>query len=227
MRYSSTPGRPPGRHTSTAGRYPSTVGERADRRMQNLLLDRSFQLKYVGLTMVLSVLASAALGFFLLDQMRENSRILLLDADPIFQEQIAQSDARVTLILIGILAVFNVVLGIGAMFVTHRMAGPLFVFRRYLRMLGEGKIPAIRNLRPGDEFRTLLEQLRDTIDAVANWTQADIEQLERVLKALKDAPDPNITEACSELERILEQKRAMLDPQHKNQRRLDDVGSAA
>lgn len=229
MRYPSTPGRPPPeRHSSTTGRYPSTVGaSKADRRLQNLLLDRAFQLKYVGWTLLLSITTSVALGFFMIDQMRENSRILLLDADPIFQEQIAQADAQAISVLIGTLVLFNIALGIGAMFVTHRMAGPLFVFRRYLRMLGEGRIPRIRNLRPGDEFAELLEQLRDTTDAVASWTVADLERAERMLAALQQNPDPDIETVCAELQQLLEEKRNMLGPDHKNKRRLDGVGSAA
>ena len=47
---------------------------RRQRRLTNLLLNRSFQLKYTGMIVALSSVISVALGFFLLEQMRENSR---------------------------------------------------------------------------------------------------------------------------------------------------------
>ncbi len=62
------------------------------------------------------------------------------------------------LILAGL---FGILIGVGflALFVSHRMVGPLFRIKRCIEMLGEGKdIPPIR-LRKHDEFKELADSL--------------------------------------------------------------------
>lgn len=181
---------------------------RKQRRMTNLLLNRKFQLKYTGMIVGLSTIISIALGFFLVEKIRENSRMLQLDAelDAVFQEQLAQSDAKVIAYLVGALLLFNVLLGLGAIFVTHRMAGPIFVFRRYVRMLGEGRIPHVRRLRRGDEFRELIDTVQTAAEAIAVQTREEIEVLSRVQEAVAGGD----AAVASDLERLIAKKRASL-----------------
>lgn len=181
---------------------------RKQRRMTNLLLNRRFQLKYTGMIVGLSTIISIALGFFLVEKIRENSRMLQLDAelDAVFQEQLAQSDAKVIAYLVGALLLFNVLLGLGAIFVTHRMAGPIFVFRRYVRMLGEGRIPHVRRLRRGDEFRELIDTVQTAAEAIAVQTREEIEVLSRVQEAVAGGD----AAVATDLERLIAKKRASL-----------------
>lgn len=185
-------------------RHASTVGQRRHRRVSNYLLNRSFQLKYVGMILGLSIAISFGLGFFLVDQMRENSRMLMLDAemDPVFQEQLARSDAESMLVLVGALLLFNLALGIGALVVTHRLAGPMFVFRRYLRMLAEGKIPNIRALRKGDEFEDVLQEMKNTVQAVEQGMRQDLESVAKIRALLGDNPSANLAAIRAELDQI-------------------------
>ena len=75
---------------------------RRNRRMRNILLDRRFQLKYVGLVLGFSGAISLGLGTFLVRQIKVNSRMLQLDADmdPVFAEQLARSDAQAIAVLV-------------------------------------------------------------------------------------------------------------------------------
>ena len=70
--------------------------------MRNILLDRRFQLKYVGLVLGFSGAISLGLGTFLVRQIKVNSRMLQLDADmdPVFAEQLARSDAQAIAVLV-------------------------------------------------------------------------------------------------------------------------------
>jgi len=185
-------------------RHASTVGQRRHRRVSNYLLNRSFQLKYVGMILGLSIAISFGLGFFLVDQMRENSRMLMLDAemDPVFQEQLARSDAESMLVLVGALLAFNVALGVGALVVTHRLAGPMFVFRRYLRMLAEGKIPNIRALRKGDEFEDVLQEMKNTVQAVERGMRQDLESVAKIRALLGEMPSADLAAVHAELDQI-------------------------
>lgn len=195
-----------------AKRHGSTAGGRRHRRLGNYLLDRGFQLKYVAMILGLSLVISFALGVFLVDQMRENSRMLQLDAelDPVFQEQLARADTEAVLVLAGGLVLFNVVLALGAVVVTHRMAGPIFVFRRYLRMLAEGRIPEVRALRRGDEFADVLEDLRRTVQAVERGFEADLELSARIRAALASGAGPDVSEVERELDRFEASRRESL-----------------
>ncbi|MCA9550748.1 MAG: hypothetical protein KC933_11985 [Myxococcales bacterium] len=202
-------------------RNASTIGSRHHRRLSNYLLDRRFQLKYVGMIMALSSLLSVALGSFLVQQMRENSRMLQLDAelDPVFQEQLAQADAQAVLVLVGTLVLFNLALGLGALVLTHRMAGPLFVFRRYLAMLAGGKIPRVRALRKGDEFADVLEGLQEAVSAVEARARADLEVAQRLRALTEGAVDAVAIRA--EVDRWAEDKRALLGEEPPPNPRLD------
>jgi len=202
------------RHVSTAGSSPGgpPKGGRRHRKLSNYLLDRSFQLKYVGMILGLSLLISIALGVFLVDQMRENSRMLQLDAelDPVFQEQLAQADAHQVAVLVGALLLFNLILAFGAVVVTHRMAGPIFVFRRYLGMLAEGRIPQMRALRRGDEFGDVLEQMRSTVQFIERGLEEDLEVAARIRAALAADGGPDLDAARAELDRFEARRRESL-----------------
>lgn len=183
---------------------------RQQRKMTNLLLNRSFQLKYTGMVVGLSSVISIGLGFFLVEQMRENSRMLQLETnlDAVFQEQLVAADAKTILVMVGALIAFNVLLGLGVVFVTHRMAGPIFVFRRYLRVIGEGRIPQVRALRKGDEFGEVLDQLQLTVVALEERLKREIAGLERARAALVGQ---NAAEAQAEVERLLSEKRSAIE----------------
>lgn len=183
---------------------------RQQRKMTNLLLNRSFQLKYTGMVVGLSSVISIGLGFFLVEQMRENSRMLQLETnlDAVFQEQLVAADAKTILVMVGALIAFNVLLGLGVVFVTHRMAGPIFVFRRYLRVIGEGRIPQVRALRKGDEFGEVLDQLQLTVVALEERLKREIAGLERARAALVGQ---NAAEAQVEVERLLNEKRNAIE----------------
>src|SRR5262245_590423 len=126
----------------------SSVNEdpgRKQRRFRHLLLDRRFQLKYTAMIVGIASAVCGVLGVFLLDMIRENSRMLKLEAefDEVLQAQLAESDAQVLAVLVGAFVLFLIVLGFLSVFITHRMAGPIFVMGRYVRELGEGKLPKV------------------------------------------------------------------------------------
>lgn len=192
-------------------RHASTIGRR-HRKVSNYLLNRNFQLKYVSMSLGLSAVLSIGLGSFLVSQMRENSRMLLLDADmdAVFQEQIAIADAQSLLVLGGALLVFNILVGMGALLVTHRMAGPLFVIQRYLGMLSDSKIPEIRDLRKGDEFEDVLEAVRHTVGAVEDRLVQDLEGMQRIQDCLAGTNDADVDGALAELGQMQARKQAFL-----------------
>lgn len=187
-----------------------TTDARSARRWQNLMLNRRFQLKYMGLALGISMVISAVLGLILIEQIQENSRLLQLDeVDSLFAEQLAQADLKSVGALLAALLVFNISVGLGALFLTHRMAGPIYVFNRYLVELSQGRIPRIRAQRKGDEFAELHRSWMDAADSMRSQARREAEVLEKVLQSLR--AQGGLAEAEKPLENLLQSKRASCD----------------
>jgi hypothetical protein len=187
-------------------RRESSLG-RQGRRLRHFLLDRRFQLKYTAMILAVATVISAVLGVFLIDKVRENSRMLQIEAafDQAFQTQLAASDARIIFTLIGALAVFLVVLAIFCVLITHHMVGPIYVMRRYIRELGTGVLPRVRKLRKGDEFVDLFDALVETLSNMERRVIDEIAILEKALEAI-----PQDDPVRGDIEALLSKKRAML-----------------
>lgn len=175
-----------------------------DRRLRHMLLEPRFQLKYTAMIVGIAAVICAILGVFLITKVRENSRMLALDET--FAAELAQQDAQVIAALVGGLLLFLVVLFVLSIFVTHRMAGPIFVMRRYLRELAGGGLPRIRALRKGDEFSDLLDDFIMTIDALEERTTKELAVLKRAREALESDDETRRSMAVRELLALIEAK---------------------
>lgn len=189
------------------------MGGHHNRKMTSLLLDRRFQLKYTAMILGVAMVVSAALGSFLYIKVRENSRMLELEAaaDAVFQTQLASADTQLLTIIAASFGAFLVVLTILSLFITHRMAGPIFVMRRHVATLASGSIPQVRALRKGDEFVEFYETLSDAVDAIQGRTEEEIAVLSRAVDALGGAEGPDAESARRALGMLVEKKRGMLD----------------
>jgi hypothetical protein len=187
------------------------AGGRSQRRLRNLLLDRRFQLKYTAMLLALSLAISCALGFLLLQQLAESSRMLALEAelDPEFAARLATSDQRLVTGLVAALLVFNGFLALGGILVTHRMAGPIYVFGRHLTTLAAGRFPKVRALRRGDEFVDVSARLAEAVTALEARERHELEALEAVVA--EATGEGGLSEARrAELSRLVAEKRARL-----------------
>ena len=182
--------------------------KRQPRKLKNYLLNPPFQIRYAAMAVVMSALLSIALGVFVLRQMRENSQILRLEAqfDPAFQAALDASDGAVVAGLVGALLLFNVLLFAGSIMLTHRVAGPVYVLQRYVRMVAEGKLPVMRALRRGDEFRDLHQAVEGMVQQLGEEAERDVEVLAAAAEAL-----PEDSPAGQRVRRALERKRDRLE----------------
>ena len=51
-----------------------------------------------------------------------------------------------------------------SIFFTHKISGPIYVMRQYLRQIKEGKTPKFRPLRDKDEFKDFYQELQDAVE---------------------------------------------------------------
>jgi methyl-accepting chemotaxis protein len=191
---------------------PPTQTGRHQRQWRHLLLDRRFQLKYTAMIVGLATVICAVLGSFLIRKIRENSRMLELEmaGDPVFLEQLQTADAALVASIAGSFLFFLLVLGLLSLFITHRMAGPIYVMGRHVRALAKGRLPVVRALRKGDEFVELHASLTTAVDALHLRTEQEIRILARAVEVLGGQDAPEAAGARRELEDLLEEKRRML-----------------
>ena len=80
------------------------------------------------------------------------------------QEKLILVHRAITGKLILRLALIMVAVAILSVFVSHRMAGPVFKFERTLRQLNQGDTVDKISLRRGDSFKELASEINDLID---------------------------------------------------------------
>ncbi len=122
---------------------------------KNYFIDKAFQsefiLKFCGLVILGSVLFGVILYMFsksALTTSFENSRLVIKStADYIFPG----------LLFGGLLAALFTAIAAGAvvMFMTHRIAGPMYRFEKYINDIGSGKLYSDLKIRQKDQFQNM------------------------------------------------------------------------
>lgn len=98
------------------------------------------------------------------------------------------------------------VLGIGAagIFVTHKVAGPIFKMKRHLRQVAKGQLQVPWGLRKGDELVHFFDAFRDMVAALRIEREAHIERLEALILELDSSNTPDQVAPLRELKRDME-----------------------
>jgi hypothetical protein len=87
-------------------------------------------------------------------------------------------------VLGGLLTGFTVVVALGTIVVTHRLAGPLLRIRRMVNEVHDGKLrPPQYGLRDGDELRELFDDTRKMVQRLRDLHEEDANALAKALHA--------------------------------------------
>lgn len=87
-------------------------------------------------------------------------------------------------VLGGLLTGFTVVVALGTIVVTHRLAGPLLRIRRMVNEVHDGKLrPPQYGLRDGDELRELFDDTRKMVQRLREQHEEDANALAKALHA--------------------------------------------
>jgi signal transduction histidine kinase len=183
------------------------------------IVDRAFQFKYTGIILGVAAVTSSVLGAFLYGAYNEMNSILEVIATlnqmpgAVPQDIDSESVTAVFRILGGSLVAEVVVLGVLGLIITHRVCGPIFVVTRHLQTMIDGKHPALRAQRAGDEFASLFDTFRKLIDKSRARDEDEAKKLGAVIAAAKDG---RLGEAeLSTLQALVDERRARLaDAQH-------------
>lgn len=191
-------------HASDAGRNK--------RSLKGLLIDRRFQLKYTLIVVFLAIVISGVLGILLMSKVNEATQLAINSARgmaalkeqftspkggagamPEVEKGLAEAEKALTdrdreVMVYLVVCLVGLVLAITLLgiFVTHKVAGPVFVMTRYLNQIGSGNLRDVRHLRKGDELMEFFGALERALRSLQDRNRSDIATLETALATLRD-----------------------------------------
>ena len=160
------------------------------RRKQYLILP-NFQFRYIGL--LIGITSFVCLAFVLAAKHYIN-----LNLDPLIESGLISSPALTELIKLeknflweNLLSVFLVLISIvtlAGIFITHRIAGPIFALQRRMKEIlnGEMKDKSLR-IREGDEFQYLIDTFNEMTSSLRRQILDQQELIEKVKTSLSEA----------------------------------------
>ncbi|HSN89733.1 MAG TPA: hypothetical protein VLS93_00770 [Anaeromyxobacteraceae bacterium] len=184
---------------------------RPRRRVRNYLLDTSLQLRLSAYLLGVAVTLSVALGWLLWSAYSETTRVLSL-ADPDVGASLARDDQIRMMWIVGALVALLALLLVGAVVVTHRIAGPAFVLAGTCREVREGRLPAVRRFRSGDLLLDLAGDVAEMVDALRAREEQERSALQAAAERLRDpgASPERRARALEDLERMAAEKAQRL-----------------
>lgn len=141
---------------------------RSDRKLKNFLLMPQIQIRLGAYMVLLAISLLIALGTIVYIKMSEIISLIvqLTDVEEEVEEVLVnyvQGMSWWIILAIVLYIALNLALSI---LYTHKMVGPTYAFRRHVQSLTKGAFHAKTNLRKGDSFEELaddLNQLSDTL----------------------------------------------------------------
>jgi hypothetical protein len=148
------------------------------------LVDRKFQFKWTAIIVFLGVLISGAFSIFLVRQTLALNESLAIDRE--LMEEATKADSLALYYLIGFVLLMALALFAWGIFMTHRVAGPIFIISRYLRQISEGEVPRPRPLRRGDDLQEFFETFSSMLTRLKAQAEEDSALLRKAAEALRD-----------------------------------------
>lgn len=174
---------------------------------KKFIINPYFQLKYLGIVLALVVVVLLVAVYFVTLTIRTTPVLEnLTDLEVITVNRLV---FRTVLYVCIIFAILIIVLGI---FVTHRIAGPLYVFNKMFNLVSEGDLTVQVRLRKGDELQNLALSFQNMVDRLNMYIKMDKQKVEDVKNAIdtlvemvkQEKPKDVIIQKLLEIKNMLE-----------------------
>ncbi len=171
------------------------------------LVDRGFQLKYALIFGAAAFAVALVGGAVMYGALQSTIRELVLP--PELWRQLSDSAVHMVATVIGTSVAIGVVIGLFALVLTHRVAGPIYVMTRYIAVLADGHFPKMRKLRSSDEFKELFDLFQKSVEFIRTRDVADAFRLEEAIAKLSpNATSPEARSAIDALKALRDRKRS-------------------
>jgi nitrogen fixation/metabolism regulation signal transduction histidine kinase len=87
--------------------------------------------------------------------------------------------------LVGGLTVMVFLIGVLGIFITHKVAGPIYKMKLLLRQVADGKMKVQARLRKGDELQDFFDVFAHMVDKLRERQEREVGELQRAIDAAK------------------------------------------
>lgn len=105
--------------------------------------------------------------------------------DSVVKKENQQRDSTAVYIMLGAVALLVIMLALAGIYMTHKIAGPLFALNNFMNHLREGRWDAIRPFRKGDEFKYLSDTFTELAREIREQHGENLESLREVATLLE------------------------------------------
>jgi methyl-accepting chemotaxis protein len=168
------------------------MNERPQYKRRNYFIDKRFQTLFaVKFLVVLVIAAIAALGLFL--YYTSGTITIGYDGSEINLDQTNDYFLRTLIIsFIGLLIVTGLIAATVIVFISHKIAGPLFNFKKNLAEISKGDLTVRMRLRAKDQCKALAEEINEmtsAVDAKVGIVKTQVAELSRLIDELSAHPE--------------------------------------
>lgn len=178
------------------------------------LVQKEFQLKYVGMILALIFLTAALCSYVVYYTSMISLGEKLANVYP--QGRLVSIVRAVNFrILLSVIFITPLVALFG-LFASHRIAGPIYRMESFLKAMGEGNFTSRITLRKGDELTTLADGMNNLADSMKSGIIRQKAQMEKtiielnMLKKLADETSKNPVKIDSAINRLDSEIEALL-----------------
>lgn len=177
------------------------------RSARNIFIHKPMQREFSLVLIALLMVSTVAVGFVIHSTIREavfggGFRFGKVSVYEVLSDVSYQLVVRVSLILLAAM----VVIGLFGVFFLHRVAGPVYRFRRVLMRLNDGDIPPPIHLRDGDFFIETAAEL-NTLIKYREFERDKARMIEeRVDQMLASRPPDVLGQALKDVKSLLDRK---------------------
>lgn len=197
-------------------------------RRTQYLIAKNFQVRFALLLSVVGIAVTAVAGIILYLVLAKIQRLLIdtgVVLSPDVIEFLRQQRSLYLYSLLGVFVGVTLILLMLGIFVSHRLAGPIFALGRKMNDVAQGNFLATLELRKTDEFQELKDKFNTLVKGLQNQVKAElvkvhavIESLEKVSKqhALTGESADNLRAAFIELQSYYNYKKSLIEPAQKS-----------
>lgn len=194
------------------------------RRRTQYLVAKSFQIRFSLLLTVVGLFITAVVGFILYGVLAETQSLFIgtgIATSPQVIDYLSQQRSMYLYSLLGIFVCVTLVLMIFGIFVSHRLAGPIFAISRKMNELCHGDFNATLELRSADEFQELKEVYNTLVRALQNQVKSELIKVQSVIENLNTMAGQSSSETVQrdlratlrEMQAYYNYKKNLIEPQ--------------
>ncbi len=165
-------------------------------RRRRILINKPLQLRYTYFVVALIVLYSVCLGFYMYKNIRSNTQMLIehFPDNPKLEEKWDSFDRNQLLMIIFAMILNTAVITYTGIFSTHKVAGPIYRFKKHLASIKSGDFSVRTKLRKNDMLSDLADDFNQASEKIKLFIEEDIgkteyfaEKINMIEKAIKNS----------------------------------------